>query len=151
MNSHNKPVQKAIRPNNQPVEVAFHSAPGLFATLQAVGVEMDVAQLSRGTLHGIFRLGGSRQLLVLSIQTNQDLVLHGNRRPGVLPLSLKTTDQQAGGSWERDKSRLSAWFSGRPERNFFSAPQGPTFRRHWTLKRGLNSPPLPPVITRRSR
>ena len=30
----------------------------------------------------------------MSIQTNQDLVLHGNRRPGVLPLSLNTTDQQ---------------------------------------------------------
>jgi len=54
---------------------------------------MDVAQLSRGRLKGSFRLGGSRQLPVLSIQTNQDLLLQGNRRPGVLPLSLNTTDQ----------------------------------------------------------
>ncbi len=75
------------------MEVAFHSAPGLSKSLQAVGFEMDVAQLSRGRLKGSFRLGGSRQLPVLSIQTNQDLLLQGNRRPGVLPLSLNTTDQ----------------------------------------------------------
>ena len=55
------------------MEVAFYSAPGLSNSLQAVGFEMDVAQLSRGRLKGSFRLGGSRQLPVLSIQTNQDL------------------------------------------------------------------------------
>ena len=75
------------------MEVGFHSAPGLSATLKALGFDMDVAQLSQGALHGRFRLGGSRQLPVFSIQTNQDLVLHGNRRPGVLPISLNTTDQ----------------------------------------------------------
>ena len=94
MNSHNKPVHKAIRANNQRMKAAFHSAPGLGTTLQAVGVEMNVARLSPGTLHRTFRLGGSSQVPVLSIQTNQDLVLHGNRRPGMLPLSLNTTDQQ---------------------------------------------------------
>ncbi len=46
MNSHNKPEKKAIHANNQPMEVAFHSAPGLSTSLQAVGFEMDVAQLS---------------------------------------------------------------------------------------------------------
>ena len=76
------------------MEVAFHSAPGLSTSLQVVGFEMDAAQLSRGALQGTFRLGGSRQLPVLSIQTNQDLLLQGNRRPGVLPISLNTTDQQ---------------------------------------------------------
>ena len=76
------------------MEVGFHSAPGLSATLKALGFDMDVAQLSQGALHGRFRLGGSRQLPVFSIQTNQDLVLHGNRRPGILPISLNTTDQR---------------------------------------------------------
>ena len=47
-----------------------------------------------GRLEGSFRLGGSRQLRFLSIQNNQDLLLQGNRRPGVLPISLRTTDQQ---------------------------------------------------------
>ena len=151
MNSHNKPVQKAIRPNHQRVEVAFHSAPRLGATLQAVGVEMDVAQLSRGALHGIFRLGGSRQLTVLSIQTNQDLVLHGNRRPGMLPLSLNTTDQDpVVRGRETNPGSLHGFQAGLSE-TFFSFPQGPTSRRHWSLKRVLNSSPLPPVITRRSR
>ena len=75
------------------MEVAFHTAPSLSTTLKALGFHMDVAQLSQGALDGIFRLGGSRQLPVFSIQTNQDLVLHGNRRPGVLPISLNTTDQ----------------------------------------------------------
>lgn len=55
---------------------------------------MDAAQLSRGALQGTIRLGGSRHLPVLSIQTNQDLMLPGNRRPGVLPISLNTIDQQ---------------------------------------------------------
>ena len=93
MNSHNKPAQKAIHANNHPMEVAFHSAPGLSNSLQAVGFEMDLTQFSRGRLKGSFQLGGSRQLPVLSNQTNQDLLLQGNRRPGVLPLSLNTTDQ----------------------------------------------------------
>ena len=75
------------------MEIVFHSAPCLSKSLLAVGFEMDVAQLSRGRLKGSFRLGGSRQLPVVSIQTNQDLLLQGNRRPGVLPLSLNTTDQ----------------------------------------------------------
>ena len=75
------------------MKVAFHSAPGFSNSLQAMGFEMDVGQLSRGRFRGSFRLGGSRQLPVLSIQTNQDLLLQGNRRPGVLPLSLNTTDQ----------------------------------------------------------
>ena len=52
MNSHNKPKKKAIHANNHPMEVAFHSAPGLSTSLQAVGFEMDVAQLSRGRLEG---------------------------------------------------------------------------------------------------
>ena len=76
------------------MEVAFHSAPGLSTSLRALGFEMDVAQLSRGRLEGTFQLGGSQQLPVLSIQTNQDLLLQGNRRPGVLPISFNTTDQQ---------------------------------------------------------
>ena len=98
MNSHNKPAQKAIHANNQPLEVAFHSAPGLNKSLQAVGFEMDVAQLSRGRLKGSLQLGGSRQLPVVSIQTNQDLLLLGNRRPGVLPLSSPEVQQTIGGS-----------------------------------------------------
>ncbi len=125
MNSHNKPLQKAIRPNNQHVEVAFHSAPGLGATLQAVGLEMDVAQLSRGALHTTFRLGGSRQLPVFSIQTNQDLVLHGNRSPGVLPLSLNTTDQQpVVRGREKNPVSLNGFQAGLSE-TFFQLPAGP--------------------------
>ena len=76
------------------MKLDFNSAQGLSATLRTLGFEMDVAQLSQGALDGVFHLGGSRQLPVLSIQTNQDLVLHGNRRPGMLPISLNTTDQQ---------------------------------------------------------
>ena len=75
------------------MKVAFHSAPGFSNSLQAMGFEIDVGQLSRGRLKGSFQLGGSQQLPVLSIQTNQDLLLQGNRRPGVFPLSLNTTDQ----------------------------------------------------------
>ena len=67
--------------------VALHSAASLSTSLQTVGFEMNVAQLSEGALNWVFRLGGSRQLPILTIQTNQDLLLRGNRRPGVMPLS----------------------------------------------------------------
>ena len=40
------------------MEVVFHSAPVLSSTLQRLGFELDVAQLSQGALHGVFRLGG---------------------------------------------------------------------------------------------
>jgi hypothetical protein len=38
------------------MKVAFHSAPGLSNSLQAMGFEMDVGQLSRGRLKGSFQL-----------------------------------------------------------------------------------------------
>ena len=87
MNSHNKPPQKAIHANNQSMEVASHSGASLSTSLQTVGCEMNMSQLSEGALNGGFSHGGARQLPVLSIHTNQDLLLHGNRRPGVMPLS----------------------------------------------------------------
>ena len=62
--------------------------------MQVVGFEMEPAQLSRGAPRETFRLGGSWQRPVLSIHTNQDLLLQGNRCPGGLPISLNTTDQQ---------------------------------------------------------
>ena len=93
MNSHNKPEKKAIHANNQPMEVAFHSAPGLSTSLQAVGFEMDVAQLSRGRLEGSIRLGGSRQLPVLSIQSNKTCCFRATDALGDA-LSLNTNDQQ---------------------------------------------------------
>ena len=121
MNSHNKPAQKAIHANNQPMDIAFRSAPCLSKSLQAVGFEMDVAQLSRGRLKGSFQLGGSRQLPVLSIQTNQDLLLQGNRRPGVMLLSLNTNDQQPLVRGKETQPGSLHGFSNQPERRFCSA------------------------------
>lgn len=57
------------------MEVAFNSTTGLSTALQAVRFKMDAAQQSRGALQETFRLGGSWQLQVLSIQTNQELLL----------------------------------------------------------------------------
>ncbi len=93
------------------MEVAFDSALGLSATLERVGFEMGVAQLSRGTLQGIVRLGGSKQLPVLSIQTNQDLVVYGNRRPGVLPFTLNISDHSSGHSLRTNHGYLDAVIS----------------------------------------
>ena len=106
------------------MEVAFHSAQGLSASLKAIGFETDIAQLSQGALDGIFRLGGSRQLPVLSIQTNQDLVFHGNRRPGVLPFSFNTTDQQPVVRGQETKhGSLHGFHTGLSE-IFFQLPAG---------------------------
>ncbi len=94
MNSHNKPAQKAIHANNQPTEVAFHSAPGLSNSLQAVGFEMDVAQLSRGRLEGASGWVVQGICRFYPARPINTCWFRGNRRPGVMPLSLNTTDQQ---------------------------------------------------------
>ena len=52
MNSHNKPAQKAIHANNQPMEVAFHSAPGLSNSLQAVGLRWISPNLAGASSKG---------------------------------------------------------------------------------------------------
>ena len=80
------------------MEVAFHSAPGLSNILQAVGFEMDVAQLSRGRLIGSFRLGGSRQLPVLSIQPIKTCFFRATDDLGVMPLSSPEVQQTIGGN-----------------------------------------------------
>ena len=50
------------------MKLDFNSAQGLSATLRTLGFEMDVAQLSQGALDGVFHLGCSRQLPVLTVQ-----------------------------------------------------------------------------------
>ena len=134
------------------MEVVFHSAPELSATLQRLGFELDVAQLSQGALCGVFRLGGTQQLPVFSIQTNQELLVHGNRRRGVLPLCLNTTDQQPVVRGEEIKpGSLHGFHAGLSDVFFFSFLQELTSRQLLSRKRGLNSSPPPPAITRRSR
>ena len=144
------PPRGRFTPTISPTEVAFHSAPGFSNSLQAVDFEMDVAKLSRGLLEGSFRLGGSRRLPVLSIQTNQDLLLEGNRRHGVFPLCLNTTDQQpVVRGVEIKPGSLHGFHAGLND--VFSFLQGLTSRQLLFRKRGLNSSPSPPAITRRSR
>lgn len=106
------------------MKLDFNSARGLSATLTTLGFETDVAQLSQGALDGVFRLGGSRKLPVLSIQTNQDLVLHGNRRPELLPISLNTTDQQpVVRGEETNQGSLHGFHTGLKD-TFFLLPAG---------------------------
>ena len=106
------------------MEVVFHSAPELSATLHGLGFELDVAQLSQGALCGVFRLGGTQQLPVFSIQTNQELLVHGNRRPGVLPLCLNTTDQQPVVRGEEIKPGSLHGFHAGFSDAFFQLPAG---------------------------
>ena len=83
MNSHNKPAQKAIHANNHPMEVAFHSAPGLSNSLQAVG----------------FQLGGSRQLPVFCPpKPIKTCCFRATDDLGVMPLSSPEVQQTIGGS-----------------------------------------------------
>ena len=106
------------------MEVAIHSALGLSATLESVGFEIGVAQLSSGPLHRVVRLGGSKQLPVLSIQTNQDLLLHGNRRPWVLPLSLNISDQHPVVRGEESQQGSLHGFQAELSDVFFQLPAG---------------------------
>ena len=106
------------------MEAVFHSAQGLSATLERAGLQIDIAQLSSGTLHRVVRLGGSRQLPVLSIQTNQNLVLHGNRRPGVLPFSLNISDQHPVVPGEETQQGSLHGFQAGLSDVFFQLPAG---------------------------
>ena len=72
------------------MEVAFHSAPCLSNSLQAVGFEMDVAQLSRGRLEGSCRLYPSRPIKTCCFRATDDL--------GVMPLSSPEVQQTIGGN-----------------------------------------------------
>ncbi|WP_156957724.1 helix-turn-helix transcriptional regulator [Synechococcus sp. KORDI-52] len=106
------------------MQVAFQSAPDLSSVLRSLGFEMDVAQLSQGALHGFFRLGGSRQLPVFTIQTNQDLLIHGNRRSGVLAICLNTTDQHPVVRGEATQPCSLHGFHAGLRDSFFQLPAG---------------------------
>ena len=80
--------------------------------------------MSSGSLNGIVRLSGSKQLPVLSVQTNQDLVLHGNRSPGMLPPSLNTTDQQPVVRGEKSKPFFLHGFQAGLNDTFVRLPAG---------------------------
>ena len=68
--------------------------------------------------------GGTQQLPVFSIQTNQELLVHGNRRPGVLPLCLNTTDEQPVVRGEEIKPCSLHGFHAGLNDAFFQLPAG---------------------------
>ncbi len=106
------------------MDAPFRSAKGLSATLRSIGIQMDVAQISQGILDGTFRLGGSQQLPVLSIQTNQDLVVHGHRPPGVLPISFSSSDQHPVVRGEETQPGSLHGFHTGLRDSFFQLPAG---------------------------
>ena len=58
----------------------------------ALGYDVKAIQITPGELRGSFELYGSRDLPVLSIRTNQALVVEGDRNPLQTIIGLEQTD-----------------------------------------------------------
>ena len=67
----------------------FHSASELAASLSRLGKTFDVLQLSPGPLEGHFSVVHLKDLSILSIQTNQLLLLNGERGNDCICFSLE--------------------------------------------------------------
>jgi len=72
----------------------FHSASELAAAMQRLGKDFDVLQLTRGPLEGHFSVVHLSGLSIFSIQTNQLLLLNGERGQDCITFSLETTGNQ---------------------------------------------------------
>ncbi len=69
----------------------FNSASELAAALLRLGKSFDVLQLSPGRLQGHFSVAHLQDLSILSIQTNQLLLLNGERGTDSITFSLETS------------------------------------------------------------
>ena len=69
----------------------FNSASELAAVLLRLGKRFDVLQLSTGQLQGLFTIVYLKDLSIFSIQTNQLLLLNGERGHDCITFSLETS------------------------------------------------------------
>ena len=70
---------------------SFNSASELAAVLLRLGKSFDVLQLSAGQLLGHFAVVHLKDLSIFSIQTNQLLLLNGERGQDCITFSLETS------------------------------------------------------------
>lgn len=67
--------------SNQCINSSFHSASELKQLFKLIGKDFDAVQLSQGALHGRFRIANLGSIVLLELQTNQRLLLNGERGP----------------------------------------------------------------------
>ena len=77
--------------HHQRKTTGFHSASELKQLFLLLGKSFDVAQVSRGALHGQFSLANLGSLVLLEIRTNQRLLLNGDRGPDCMSFCFEAT------------------------------------------------------------
>jgi len=75
----------------QALDSPFHSASELKQLFQLIGKSFDAVQLSQGRLQGRFRLANLGNIVLIEIQTNQHLLLNGERGHDCMSFCLEAT------------------------------------------------------------
>ncbi|WP_114994111.1 helix-turn-helix domain-containing protein [Synechococcus sp. UW179A] len=75
----------------QSLDLPFHSASELKQLFKLIGKTFDAVQLSQGRLQGRFRLANLGSMALIELQTNQHLLLNGERGPDCMSFCLEAT------------------------------------------------------------
>ncbi|KZR86557.1 HTH-type transcriptional activator RhaS [Synechococcus sp. MIT S9509] len=73
------------------MDLPFHSASELKQLFKLIGKSFDAVQLSQGRLQGRFRLANLGSIVLIELQTNQHLLLNGERGPDCMSFCLEAT------------------------------------------------------------
>ena len=77
--------------SNQCINSSFHSASELKQLFKLIGKDFDAVQLSHGALQGRFRIANLGSIVLLELQTNQRLLLNGERGSDCMSFCFEAT------------------------------------------------------------
>ena len=83
------PLQKS---GFAPQSKSFRTTLELERCFASIGIQVKAIQITPGELSGSFDIYGSSSLPILSLQTNQGLVVEGDRNPHKTIVGLEQTD-----------------------------------------------------------
>ena len=73
------------------IDALFHSASELKQLFKLIGKSFDVVQLSQGRLQGLFKVVDLGSMVLLHVQTNQHLLLNGDRGHDCMSFCIEAT------------------------------------------------------------
>ena len=76
---------------SQCINSSFHSASELKQLFKLIGKDFDAVQLSHGALQGRFRIANLGSIVLVELQTNQRLLLNGERGPDCMGFCFEAT------------------------------------------------------------
>lgn len=86
-----KPQQSGGAQSQQSFNAPFHSASELTQLFKLIGKTLDAVQLSQGRLQGRFRLANLGNIVLIELQTNQHLLLNGERGHDCMTFCFEAT------------------------------------------------------------